>query len=236
MKKSVPFCLLLLLTSVALAQGQPKNPVEFIMKKVLVNTKEQDTIKSEKLVYKRAYILEDLNDNAEVTKREKEEVTLIQKDGVEKIISSSSRNSKISSPRFDLIKALETLTKFDDFEMVRIDMLGARPYYLINFKPKIANRPKANDDVEEIIIRSEGWMYVDLEKFYIKQIAVGITKSYSRGWGIFNLDRANLEMSQTEFKGIIVMDYVTLIDRYSFFGFTTFEKQTWTYQDYQQPE
>lgn len=214
----------------------PTKPVDFIVGRVLDKTQDNDKLKREKLTYKRVYLAENLNDKEETINVDRGEVVLIEKSGKERVLERTGRgakgNSRVSAPKFDLIKALESLIKFHDFEIIRIDMIGNRPYYLINFKPKI-NKIKANDDIEEIIVRSEGWMYVDLEKFYIKQITVWITRSYSRSWGIFNLTRANIDMAQEELDGIIIMKSINLIDRYSFFGFDTFERQTWTYKDYQ---
>mgnify|MGYP001607666049 CR=1 FL=1 len=123
------------------------------------------------------------------------------------------------------------MLKLDEFNIARIETLDNRPHYLINFQPKPRQRTDGND-VEEIIVRSEGVMYVDIEKFYIKQISAWMTRSYSRGWGIFSLTRANVDMTQEEFGDIIVMKSIVITDRYSFFG-DTFEKQTYSYQDYQ---
>ncbi len=220
----------------SISNQPPTKPVEFIVGKVLEKTQNNDQLKKENLTYKRIYTVESLNDKKEVVNKDKEEVVLIEKGGRERTLERNGKgnkgNSRVSAPKFDLIKALESLIKFHDFEINRIDMIDNRPYYLISFRPK-ADRSRTNDDVEEIIVRSEGWMYVDLEKFYISQITVWITRSYSRGWGIFNLTRANVDMAQEELDGIIVMKSIKLIDKYSFFGFDTFEKQTWTYQDYQ---
>ena len=64
------------------------------------------------------------------------------------------------------------MLKLDEFNIIKIDMLDDRPCYMINFKPK-SNQNDKGDNVEDIIVRSEGIMYVDIEKFYIKKYPPG---------------------------------------------------------------
>ena len=62
-----------------------------------------------------------------------------------------------------------------------------------------------------------------------------MTRPYSRAGGLFSLSRANIEMTEEEFEGIIVMKSAIIIDRYWSIlrGGTVFEKQTYEYGDYQ---
>lgn len=225
-----------LLGQIAFIQTHP-NTGEFIVHTVITRAKENENIKKEKLAYKRTYTVENLDDNEKVTDEEKKEVVIIRPGGKERMIEKNGKpinNSKISKPKIDLIKVLEAVLKLDEFNIIKIDMLDDRPCYMINFKPK-SNQNDKGDNVEDIIVRSEGIMYVDIEKFYIKKISAWMTRPYSRAGGLFSLSRANIEMTEEEFEGIIVMKSAIIIDRYWSIlrGGTVFEKQTYEYGDYQ---
>ena len=222
----------------------PPNTGEFIIQTVIKRAKESDLVKREKLTYKRIYTAHNLNDNEQIIdpqRPEREEVVIIEYGGKERVIKKNKNGrpvnlGNVSTPRFDLINALEAVAKLDNFEINRIEMFEGRPNYVINFKPKPGPRP--DGDVEDVIVRSEGVMYVDIEKFYIKKFSAWMVRPYSRGgifgWNIFNLTRANIEMAQEEFNDIVVMSSVVITDKYSLFGGDTFEKQTYTYGDYRQ--
>lgn len=226
-------------TSVSLGQTAsiqaPSNTGEFIVGTVITRTKENDAIKKEKLTYKRVYTVDNLNDNEQVADRDKEEVVLIEPGGKERLVEKNGkpvRGGRSPSQRFEMIKVLEAMAKLDDFSIAKIEMVDNRPHYVINFKPRPGQ--KTNGDVEDIIVRSEGVMYVDIEKFYIKRLSAWMTRPYSRGWGMFNLSRANLEMVEEEFEGIIVMKSFTIVDRYwALWRGDVFERQTYLYKDYQ---
>lgn len=213
----------------------PPNTGEFIIQTVITKARENETVKRARLTYKRVWTVDNLNDNEQVTDREKKEVVLIEPGGMERLIEKNGKpvkGGKSSSQRFDMIKILEAMVKLDDFSITKIEMVDNRPYYVINFKPR--PRQRTNDDVEDIIVRSEGVMYVDIEKFYIKRLSAWMTRPYSRAWGMFNLSRANIEMVEEEFEGIIVMKSLTLVDRYwAFWRGNVFERQIYSYQDYQ---
>ncbi|OGN03314.1 MAG: hypothetical protein A2655_00600 [Candidatus Yanofskybacteria bacterium RIFCSPHIGHO2_01_FULL_43_42] len=218
-------------------QASPQT-AEFITQTVITKARENETIKRAKLTYKRVYTVDNLNDNEQVTDRDKEEVVLIESGGREHLVEKNGkpvREGRSSSQRFDMIKVLEAMVKLDDFIIVKIEMVDNRPYYVINFKPRPGQR--ANGDIEDIIVRSEGVMYVDIEKFYIKRLSAWMTRPYSRGWGMFNLSRANIEMVLEEFGGIVVMKSLTIVDRYwALWRGDVFERQNYLYKDYQKKE
>ncbi|MEK7121613.1 MAG: hypothetical protein AAB857_02805 [Patescibacteria group bacterium] len=215
------------------------NTGEFIVQTVINKIEGNDILKKKTLTYKRSYVRENLNDNGQVTDRAKEEVVVIELNGNERMIEKNGKpvnKGKSSRPKIELLKVLEAVLKLNEFNVARIETLDNRPHFVINFKPK--PRQKTGDsDVEEIIIRSEGVMYVDIEKFYIKQLSARMIRPYSRGgifgWNIFSLTMANTEIVQEEFDGIVVMKSILITDRYSLFGGNTFEKHTYSYKDYQ---
>lgn len=213
---------------------------EFIMKTVLVKTKENEPLKRAGLTYKRVYDVYNLNEKEQVIDRDKEEVTLVEPGGRERLVERNGkpvRGGSASGQKFNLLTVFEATTKLHDFSIIRIEMVEGKPSYVISFKPK--PNQKSAGDVENVIARSEGVMYVDIEKFYIKRLSARMVRPYSpwKALGGFNLSRADIEMVQEEFNGIVVMGSVTITDRYwSLFRGTVFEKQTYTYKDYQQSQ
>ncbi len=210
---------------------------EFIIKTVLEKTTENEPLKREQLTYKRVYDVYNLNENEQVLNRAKEEVVLIEPGGRERLIEKDNkpvRGGNVSGQKFNLLTVFKALVKLHDFLVIRIEMLEERPYYVISFWPK--PNQKSSGDVENVIVRSEGVMYVDIEKFYIKRLSARTLRPYSpwRALGGFTLSRADIEMVQEEFSGIVVMSSVTITDRYWSLtrGGTVFEKQTYAYKDY----
>ena len=179
-------------------------------------------------------MVENINDKEQIIEQDKKEVVIVEPGGQERMIEKNGKpvnQGKISKPKIDLIKVLEAVVKLDEFTVARIDIADGRPCFVINFKPKPNQR--GSSDVEDIIVRSEGVMHVDIEKFYIKKISAWMTRSYSRAGGMFNLSRANIDMVEEEFEGIIVMRSVTIVDKFfSILRGTVFEKQTYLYEEY----
>ena len=208
---------------------------ESIIRNVLSRSRENEILKKEYLAYKRVFSIDNLDDNEQITDREREEVVSISFGGKEELLEVNGkpvRKIRSTSPRFDLMNVLDALLKLDEFKIIRIDKIEDKHFYVISFKPKPGARP--NGDVEDVIVRSEGEVYIDIEKFYIKKISAKLIKKYERAWGIFNLSQANLEMEIGEFEGIMVMKYIIVIDKYwLFFRGDTFEKQMYIYKDYQ---
>lgn len=208
---------------------------ESIMRSVIAKTKENEVVKKDLLTYKRVYTLDNLNDSGQVTDRKKQEVTSIDFGGKEETVEVNGKpvkRAKSTSPRFNLINVFDAILKLDDFNIIRIDKLGDRHFYVINFKPKPGAKP--NDDIENVIVRSEGELYIDIETFYIKRLSARLVRSYERAWGMFSLARANVEMEFQDFDNINVVKSVTLIDKYwVILKGDTFEKQVFVYQGYQ---
>lgn len=240
----VLLCIMLLgwLSRTAASQTQtepiqaPSNTADFIIQTVITKARENETVKRTKLSYKRVWTVDNLNDREQVIDRDKEEVVLIEPGGRERLVEKNGkpvRGGRSSSQRFEMIKVLEAMVKLDDFSVTKIETVDNRPHYVINFKPRPGQ--KTDGDVEDILVRSEGVMYVDIERFYIKRLSAWMTKPYSRGWGMFTLSRASIEIVEEEFEGIVVMKSLTVVDRYwaLWRGGDVFEKQAYLYKDYQ---
>lgn len=211
------------------------SPTEFIIRTVIKNIQENDIIKRKTLAYKRIHKIENLDEKEQIIDKEKEEITQIDIGGKETVVWLNRKPVKrrqATPPDFDMVEALQAMAKLDEFIVISLEMFDSRPCYLISFKAKPAVR--AQGDVENIIVRSEGEMYVDIEKFYIKKLSARLVREYGRCWGCFKLFRADFIVEQEEFEGIVVMKSITIIDKFyalKNFGMT-FEKKTYTYQDY----
>jgi len=214
---------------------------ESILKKIVSQTKNNEILKRKFLSYKRTYARYDLDENGQTMDRKRKEITSIALGGNEEIIEINdkpTKKGKSGSPRFNLMSLLETMLKLDDFTIVKIDKIDDEYFYVISFKPKTTIKPSG--DIEDIVACVEGTIYVDFEKFYIKKLSAWMVKPYSRGgifgWNIFNLTKADIELTQEELNGIIVIKSIELIDKYSLFGRETSEKQTYLYEEYRQAE
>ena len=89
--------------------------------------------------------------------------------------------------------------------------------------------------MKEIMNRSAGKMYVDLENLYVQRFESNMTSAYKKAWGIFQLKQADLVLEQGEVdtaEGKIIVTMSTTIKyRYSLFGETR-GIRSWTYEDY----
>jgi hypothetical protein len=208
---------------------------ESIVRSVASRIQGNEKLKREFLTYKRVYTLDNLNNEGQVISRKKEEVVSIDFGGKEELLEVNGKpvkKTKATSARFDLSNVLDALLKLDDFKVVKIDRIEDRHFYIINFKPK--PKVKHTGDVEDVLVRSEGVIAVDIEKFYIKKLSARLVKNYDRALGIFSLSYANMEIEQEDLNGIVVMKHIDLVDKYwIFLKGNTFEKQTFTYKDYQ---
>lgn len=214
---------------------QITNPADFIIETTLKKAEENEALKR-KLVYKRSYRVNDLNNSGQPKNTKKDETVLVGPDGKEQLLEPDgqvAKTGKPSAPKYDLLRIMSLMRKLDEFELERIEMINNRPYYVINFKPK--PKQKVYTDEEEIIIRSEGTIYIDIEKFYIWHMTAHMTSSYRR-FLVFNLNQAGLDIHQEEFEKTIVVKSLTIIARYSLFGVSTFEKRGFLFDDYQKTD
>lgn len=236
MRKTILLFLVLLISPNALGQNN-ENPAEFIMKAVSQRAVENEKIKEVNTEYKRRYVIENLDrlerpfiDRQGQSIKKRNEVELVSK-GIGRIIERNGRpvSEKSSSmPNINFSRALA----FYDFSMAEtpIIMENGRAYHVINFRPNKNARPKG--DMEEILARMAGNIYIDVEKLFIYKLNTSLTKEYSRGWFVYRLGRADIALKQMEFQDMIVVESLVIIDKYYIFGSGTFERQTLTYADY----
>ena len=229
MGKAALLILIILIPPNAFGQDN-QNPAEFIMKAVSQRAIENEKVKEINTEYKKSYIIEDLNKKEQSVRKKKDEVELVSK-GKGKIIERFGRPVSAGPSSMPNINFSRALT-FYDFSMAEIPIImeNGRAYHVINFKPSKKARPKG--DMEEILARMAGNIYIDVENLFIYRLNASLTKEYSRGWFIYRLARADIALKQMEFQGMIVVESLVITDKYYVFGSETFERQTLTYTDY----
>lgn len=232
MKKIILFCLILFIIPPDTFGQNDQNPADFIMRMVAKKTADNEKFKESYVEYKRLYIIQDLNTQEQPTRTKKNEVELVTK-GKGKIIERNGRPINGGSSSIPNINFRKALDDFYDFSMAStpVTMVDGRAYHVIDFRPtKGIAHPKG--DMEEILSRMAGTIYIDVEKLFIYKLSANLTEEYSRGWFIYRLRRADIELVQIEFQNMVVVDSLKVTDKYSIFGVETFEKQTITYTDY----
>lgn len=231
MTKTIIWSLLTVCFPVA-AWAQNQNPADFIMRTVIQRARVNDDNKKLHLTYKKTYVIEELNEQGNAVKTKGKEVVLVLQGGNEKLIEKDEKSVKrgfSSAKPINLNEALATRYEYT-MDSPNIIMIDNRAYHVINFKPKDGVR--ANDDLEEVMSRLEGTIYIDLENLYIYRLIANLIKSY-RTWIFFNLISAHLEIQGGEFEKIAVMKDMTVVIKYSVAGFDNFERRIFSYSEYQ---
>lgn len=227
------------------SQGTVDNPATIIMQKVIEKMKINEELKHKHLNFKKHFVDTKLDDSGKPKKIITDQVievkppkgdeVLIQEDG-------EDRNKKQNSGG-EFEKIMEALSLLFNYEMSKptadcptcpLLSQGGKAYLVINFQSN--GKIRANgDDVKEIMNRSAGKIYVDIENLYVQLFESNLTRTYDRGWGIFQLKQADSILEQGEIDTpegkIIVVTSSTIKYRYSFFG----EKmgiRSWTYENY----
>jgi len=220
-----------------MALGQNNdNPANFIMKAVAQRATENERVKEALIEYKRGYVIKDLNSKEEEGRKKKDEVELV-KSGRSRVIERFGKPVKNdgggSTPNINFAKAM---ADFYDFNMALtpLVMIDERAYHVIDFRPT-RSTPHPKGDLEKILARMAGTIYIDVEKLFIHKLEAKLVKEYSRGWFVYRLSRADITLKQMEFNNIVVVESLEVIDTYYIFGVETFEKQTITYTDYAYP-
>lgn len=244
MQKTVLVCLFFLLPIKVSCQDS-QNPATTIMQKVVEKMKVNEELKHKHLIFKKRFVDTKLDDSGKPkrtitdqiveVKPPKGDEVLIQEDG------EAKNKKQYSGGEFE--KIIEALSLLFNYEMARptadcptcpLISKNGKAYLVINFLAS-GNVKTNGDDVKEIMNRSAGKIYVDVENLYIHRFESNLINTYERGWGIFQLKQADSVLEQGEINTpegkVIVVTSSTIRYRYSFFG----EKlgiRSWTYDDY----
>ena len=232
MIRTTLFCIFLLIPSVVLGQNND-NPANFIMGAVAQRAIENEKVKEGAIEYRRNHVIKELNSKEEEGRKKKDETELV-KNGRGRVIERFGKPVKNggngTTPNINFTKAM---TDFYDFSMAPtpLIMIDGRAYHVIEFRPT-KGTPRPKGDLEEILARMAGTIYIDVEKLFIYRLDAKLIKEYSRGWFVYRLSRASIKLKQMEFNDIVVVDSLEVIDKYHIFGVETFEKQLITFSNY----
>jgi len=248
LKLSVLLLGLLILPVPLCGQDTDENPAIVIMQKVVEKMKTNEGLKHKHLNFKKHHTdmkLDDLNNPKKKKKITDQIIEVRPPKGDEWLIQEDdeSKNKKQDNGG-EFEKIIEALSQRFDYEVAKptadcpacpLISKNDKAYLVINFR---ANRNiKTNgDNIKEIMNRSAGKIYVDVENLYVQRFESNMTKVYERGWwNIFQLKQADLVLEQSEIDTpegkIIVVISSTIKYRYSLFG----EKlgiRSWIYEDY----
>lgn len=230
MRTIILLSVVLLLSKMTLGQDN-QNPADFIMRAVIQKALDNDDLKKTRLEYKKNYKIEDLNSREEPIRLKKNEVIFVS-NGTEKLIERDDKPIKGASSSLPNINFDNALASFYEYRLDEkpVIMMAGRAYHVINFKPKRNTRP--NGDTEKVLALLTGTIYIDVEKLFIYKLNAKLTENYKRGWLIYKLSRADIELKQKEFENLVVVDYFKVIDKYYLFRVETFERRVITYTDY----
>ncbi len=251
MRPAKPSVLLILMLVLILpvplySQDTAENPATVIMQKVVQKMLANEELKRKHLNFKKHYIDTKIDDSGKPKKTITDQIievrppkgdeVLIQEDG-------EAKNKKQDSGG-EFEKIIEALSRRFDYEMAKptadcatcpLISKGGKAYLVINFRANGSIKTDG-DDVKEIMNRSAGKIYVDVENLYVQRFESGMTMTYSRAWGFFQLKQADIVLEQSETDTpegkIIVVISCTIKYRYSLFGESR-GIRSWEYSDYQ---
>ena len=227
------------------SQEVSDNPATMIMQKVIEKMKVNEELKNKHLNFKKHYTDIKVDDSGNPKKTITDQVIevlpphgdemLVEEDGESKNKRQDSNNefNKITealSQRFDYEMASPTT----DCPSCPLLSKNGKAYLVINFQANGKVRTNG-DDVKEIMNRSVGKIYVDVENLYIQRFESNMNKTYSRALGIFKLKQANSIIEQGEVDTpegkIIIVIFTSIKYHYSLFGDTR-GIRSWTYENY----
>jgi hypothetical protein len=162
---------------------------------------------------------------------------LIQEDG-------ESKNKK-QEKGGEFEKIMEALSRRFIYEMTKptadcptcpLISKDGKAYLVINFHAN-GDVATGGDDIKEIMNRSAGKMYIDVENLYVKYFESNLTRTYKRVGGAFQLKQADLILEQGEEDtpdGKLIVVRSTVVNyQYSIFILgETRGIRSWTYGDY----
>lgn len=138
------------------------------------------------------------------------------------------RNARPKQGQFDFNRVL---TERYDFNLEKEVFENGRGYYRISFQPKEPiNKLPFENRFDEGINRMAGYLLVDMEKFYVKQLEGHLIQSFTKALGIFEMRDFTLNLEQEEFEGAVVPKFMVVTYRYRVFR-ETYEKQEYFYSN-----
>lgn len=232
-KTLVLFILFVVLPSAPIySSGDVENPATLIMQRVIRKMMANEELKHKHLDFNKHYTVTDIDESGKTKKISANQVfhitppngdeTLIQEDG-------KAKNKKHEKGG-EFEKIIEALSERFQYKMASptsecptcpLISKDDRAFMVINFKAS-GDKNTGGDNIKEIMDRSVGKIYVDVENFYVQRFESNMIRTYSRGWGIFQLKEVQVTIEQGEIDTptgkIIAVMSTEIRYRYSLFG------------------
>ena len=150
----------------------------------------------------------------------------------EKLIERDQRPTRNAQAEVSKLDFNTILLQRYDFNLDRDEFVNGRGYYVIGFKPKEPiDKLPFEDRLDEGLNRAAGYLYVDMEKLYLKRMEGKLNNSFSKGWGAFEMEDFSLIFEQEEYERIIVPSSLVLTYKYRVFWGDTHEKIEYFYNN-----
>ena len=206
---------------------------EWIMKIVVDKGEQNEKIKRRQVTYNKVVTKSDMGKNPpqiketsvyEIFGRDEESLELLKEKNGRPIRNAQPEKGKFN-PNVILLERYM-------FDLIKIDFINGRGYYMIAFKPKepIDQLP-FNDRMDEGINRAAGYLQIDMEKFYLVRMEGKLINKFSKALSIFEMKDFVLIFEQEEFEGVVVPKYMSLIYKYRVFWGDTHEKLEYVYNN-----
>lgn len=152
----------------------------------------------------------------------------------EKLKERNGRNITNARPEMSQWDLNSIITERYDFNLEKEEFMEGRWYYVISFKPKEPiDKLPFEDRLDEGFNRAVGYLFIDLEKFYLKRMEGRLSNRFTKALSIFEMKDFSLTFEQSEFEGIIVPSSLVLTYRYRVFWGETSEKLEYSYSNHQ---
>lgn len=243
MIKGKRFALFIVLITVCISgrawpQQSPTKSQElakWIMGIVVEKAKENEKQKRDSVTYDKRVIKSNLQRNPpQILETSVYQVCGQKGQSFERLVEKDGRPVRNARPKMSMLDLNSILLERYDFNLEGEELKEGRWYYIISFKPKepIEKLPFENR-YDEGINRTSGQLYVDIEKFYLRQMDGKLTNTFPKALGIFEMKDFTILFEQEEFEGVTVPSHLVLTYRYRVFWGETHEKLEYTYSNRQ---
>ncbi len=238
---------LLILPMTLYGQTNSENPATVIMQKIVQKMLANEPLKNKHLNFKKHFIDTKLDNTDKPKKRITDQVAEVRTpNGDEVLIQEDGEpKNKKQENGGEFEKIMEALSRRFNYEMAKptTDCLtcpliskDGKAYLVINFYAS-GSVDTGGDDIKEIMNRSAGKMYIDVENLYVQRFESNMVRPYNRVGGIFQLKQADMVLQQGEVdtpKGKLIVVKST-VAKYRYSIVILGEKRgirSWNYEDY----
>ena len=212
---------------------KPQELAKWIMGIVVAKAQENEKIKRSHITYDKKVI----KYNFEINPPKIMETSIYQIYGqngqsFEKLVQRNGQPVRNARPEIGMADFNSILLERYNFNLNREELIDGRWYYVIDFRPRepIDKLPLKNR-LDEGINRTAGYLYIDMEKYYLKQMKGHLIASFGKGLNIFEMQDFTFLFEQEIFEGVVVPSSIVLTYKYRVFWGETREKLEYTYSN-----